>query len=73
MNTEIDFSGVDLTNPNDWLSMQDLAKEFPHIPFETIRYLVHQRVRKGLSPVSKKIGKQILTNKKGFGFWMANV
>ncbi|MCU7837015.1 MAG: hypothetical protein KZQ83_17410 [gamma proteobacterium symbiont of Taylorina sp.] len=73
MPTRIDFSEVNLANPSDWLSMQALHDEYQHIPLKTIRYLIHNRERKGLSQISKKFGKQILTNKLGFGHWMANV
>ncbi len=69
----IDYSSVDLTNVNDWLPMEELAAEFSHIPFEAIRYLFHRRVEKGLDPVIKKFGKRLLGNRKGFGYWMANV
>ncbi len=72
MPKSIDFSKVDLTDPQDWQTMEKLAEENPHIPFPTIRYLYHKRVEKGLSPIIKKFGKQLLCNRKGFGYWMAN-
>ena len=72
MLSKIDFSVIDLSDPNDWLPMEALSELYPHIPFPTIRFFYHQRVRKGLAPVCKKFGKQILMNKKGFGHWMAN-
>lgn len=73
MSSKVDFSKIDLSDPADWLPMQELSDEYKQFTLPTIRYFFTRRVEKGLDPIIKKFGKQLLCNRKGFGHWMANV
>lgn len=71
-NNPIDYSQVDLKNPQDWQRPDVVNKEFPQIPEKTFKHLIRNREAKGLAPIVKHIGKYLFVNRKGFGHYMVS-